>query len=168
MELLVETEVESGTLLEKISDYEKERGKHMPTLIHGAIQANLIFELKLNYRDRFRVASEVTLNTPPMGSTPNLIVYPQQALDFKNDPSRREDAPLLTIEIQSASQSTKEMVEKLEPYFDFGVKSCWIAIPTLQAILVYDSPTHYEFYHEDEILKDRTLNIEIDLKKVFE
>jgi len=28
--------------------------------------------------------------------------------------------------------------------------------------------THYEFYHEDEILKDKTLNIEIDLKKVFE
>lgn len=163
MELLVEIGEEN-----KISDYEKERGKPMPTLLHGAIQANLGFELKLNYRDKFRIASEVTLNTQPLGSTPDLIVYPHQALDFKNDPSRREDAPLLVIEIQSASQSTKEMVEKLEPYFDFGVKSCWIVIPTLQAILVYDSPTHYEFYHEDEILNDKTLNIKIDLKKVFE
>ncbi len=97
-----------------------------------------------------------------------MIVYPQKALAFKNDPSRREDAPLLMIEIQSASQYTKKMVEKLEPYFDFGVKSRWIVIPTLQAILVYDSPTHYELYNVDEILKDKTLNIEIDLKKVFE
>jgi Uma2 family endonuclease len=60
-----------------------------------------------------------------------LIVYPQKALAFKNDPSRREDAPLLMIEIQSASQYTKKMVEKLEPYFDFGIKSRWIVIPTL-------------------------------------
>lgn len=163
MELLVEIEEEN-----KISDYEKERGKPMPTLLHGAIQFNIGFTLKTAYPNQYRFASEVTLNTQPLGSTPDLIVYPQQALDFKNDPSRREDAPLLTIEIQSASQSTKEMVEKLEPYFDFGVKSCWIVIPTLQAILVYDSPTHYEFYHEDEILKDKTLDIEIDLKKVFE
>ena len=163
MELLVEIEEEK-----KISDYEKGRGKPMPTLLHCAIQANLGFELKLNYRNNYRIASEVTLNTQPMGSTPDLIVYPQQALDFKNDPSRREDAPLLVIEIQSTSQSTKEMVEKLEPYFEFGVKSCWIVIPTLQAILVYDTPTHYEIYHEDEILKDKTLNIEIYLNKVFE
>jgi hypothetical protein len=60
------------------------------------------------------------------------------------------------------------MVGKLEPYFDFGVKSCWIVTPTLQVILVYDSPTHYEFYQKDEILKDKTLNIEIELNKVFE
>jgi len=122
----------------------------------------------LNYRNKYRIASEVTLNSQPIISTPDLIVYPQQALDFKNDPSRREDAPLLAIEIQSASQSTNDMVEKLEPYFEFGVKSCWIVIPTLQAILVYDSPTHYEFYQKNEILKDKTLNIKIDLNKVFE
>jgi len=103
-----------------------------------------------------------------MGSTHELIVYHQQALDFKNGQSRRENKPLLAIEIQSASQSTNDMVEKLKPYFEFGVKSCWIVIPTLQAILVYDSPTHYEFYHEDDILKDKTLNFEIEFNKVFE
>ncbi len=138
------------------------------TTLSGAIKVNLGFELKSKISKLFRIVYSVTLATKPWNTTPDLLLYPQQTLDYKNDPSRREDAPLLAIEIQSASQSTKEMVEKLEPYFDFGVKSCWIVIPTLQAILVYDSPTHYEFYHEDEILKDKTLNIEIDLKKVFE
>lgn len=151
-----------------LSLYELERGKPMPTLIHGAIQANIGFELKLNYRTKFRVASEVLLNTQPNGSTPDIILYPLAALDFKNDPSRRTDAPLLTIEIQSASQSTDDMVDKLEPYFYFGVLSCWIVIPKLQAILVYDSPFHYHFFHGEEILKDAKLDIEIDLKKVFE
>lgn len=60
------------------------------------------------------------------------------------------------------------MVDKLESYFYFGVQSCWIIIPKLQAILVYDSPFHYQFFHGEEILKDSKLGIEIDLKRVFE
>ena len=167
MELSVETIAENGTQLEQLSAYEIERNKPMPTLIHGAIQANLGFELKLNYGKLYRVASEVLLDTKPLGSTPDLILYPFGELDFKNDPSRRTDAPLLSVEIQSASQSTDDMVDKLEPYFYFGVKSCWIVMPKLQAILVYDSPFHYNFFHGDDILKDATLDIEIDLKKVF-
>jgi len=155
-------------LIQQVSEYELGRNKPMPTLIHGAIQANLSFELKLNYRTRFRVASEVLLDTQPTGGTPDVVLYPFAALDYKHDPSRRTDAPLLTIEIQSASQSTDDMVDKLEPYFYFGVQSCWIVIPKLQAILVYDGPFHYHFFHGDEILKDVKLNIELDLKKVFE
>lgn len=156
------------SLIETVSEYERERNKPMPTLIHGAIQTNISFEIKLNYRTRFRVASEVLLDTQPQGSTPDVIVYPLAALDYKNDPSRRTDAPLLTVEIQSASQSTDDMVDKLEPYFYFGVQSCWIVIPKLQAVLVYDSPFHYQFFHGDDILNDVKLGIEIDLKKVFE
>ena len=152
----------------QLSGYELERNKPMPTLIHGAIQANLSFELKLNYGTQFRVASEVLLDTQPTGSTPDVVLYPLAALDFKHDPSRRTDAPLLTIEIQSASQSTDEMVDKLEPYFYFGVQSCWIVIPKLQAILVYDSPFHYTFFHGDDTLKDAKLGVEINLKKVFD
>ena len=163
MEAIIDSIAES-----RFSAYEKERGKPMPTLIHGAIQFNLGFALKTLYQNQFRYASEVLLDTKPVGSTPDLVLYPQQALDYKNDPSRREDAPLLAIEIQSASQSTNEMIDKIEPYFYFGVKSCWIVIPKLQAILVYDSPFHYQFFHGDQILKDTILGVELDLRKVFE
>lgn len=74
----------------EISDYERDPqrrtgGNPMPTLIHGAIQANVSFELKLNYRTQFRVASEVLLDTQPTGSTPDIILYPLTALDYKND-----------------------------------------------------------------------------------
>ena len=163
MELVVETNVNNG-----LSDYEIERGKPMPTLIHGAIQANLIVQFAINYGTNYRIASEVLLDTKPLGSTPDVILYPQKPLDYRNDPARREDAPLLAIEIQSASQSTDDMVDKLEPYFYFGVKSCWIVIPKLQGICVYDNPFHYNFFHADDILKDTTLGIELDLNKVFE
>ncbi|MCY7359233.1 MAG: Uma2 family endonuclease [Rudanella sp.] len=162
MELLTETVEETS-----LSAYELDRKKPMPTLLHGAIQANLIIQIAVNYPNQFRIASEVTLATKPDGSTPNLVLYPAGALDYKNDPSRRTDAPLLAVEIQSASQSTKDMVTKLEPYFYFGLQSCWIVIPDLQAILVYDNPFHYTFFHGDDILKDTLLTIEIPLAEVF-
>ncbi len=163
MELL--TEIVAGSVG---SAYELDRKKPMPTLLHGAIQFNIGFELKSKYPNQFRIASEVTLATQPDGSTPDLVLYPAAALDYKNDPSRQTNAPLLAVEIQSASQSTKDMVTKLEPYFYFGVQSCWIVIPDLQAILVYDSPFHYSFFHENDALKDTVLDIEISLAKVFE
>ncbi|OIN56351.1 Uma2 family endonuclease [Arsenicibacter rosenii] len=154
-------------LIEQLSSYELERGKPMPTLLHGAIQFNIGFEIKVNYPNRFRIASEVLLDTQPTGSTPDLVLYPATPLDFKHDPSRRSDAPLLVVEIQSASQSTKEMVDKPETYFRFGVVSCWIVIPDLQAILVYKNPSDYDFFHGDVKLTDAVLNIEINLNNVF-
>lgn len=156
----------------QLSEYERERGKPMPTLIHGAIQFNIGFELKTRYPGQFRIASEVTLDTKPDGSTPDLVLYPAGALDYKNDPSRRTDAPLLAIEIHRnagpvTSQSTKDMVAKLEPYFYFGIQSCWIVVPDLQAVLVYDTPFHYTFFHENDTVKDAVLDIEIGLAEVF-
>jgi Uma2 family endonuclease len=163
MELLIETVAER-----ELSAYEIERNKPMPTLLHGAIQSNLVFEIRLKYQNQFRVASEVLLDTQPFGSTPDVILYPSGDLDFQNDPSRRKDAPLLSIEIQSGSQSTKDMTSKLEPYFSFGIKSCWIVVPELKAVIVYDSPYHYNFFHEKKIVKDSVLGIEISVEKIFE
>ena len=151
----------------EISQYELERGKPMPRLIHGAVQANLIIRLAIQYPDRFRIASEVTLDTKPDGSTPDVILYPAMSLDFKNDPARRPDAPLLTVEIQSPSQSSADMVVQLEPYFYFGVKSCWIVVPDFRAIFAYHDPFNYSFFHGNETLKDANLDIEINLSEVF-
>lgn len=150
-----------------ISQYELERGKPMPRLIHGAIQANLVIQLAIQYPDQFRIASEVTLDTKPDGSTPDIVLYPAMPLDFKNDPARRSDAPLLVVEIQSPSQSSADMVVKLEPYFYFGVKSCWIAVPDFRAIFVYRDPFNYSFFHDSETLKDANLNVEINLSEIF-
>jgi Uma2 family endonuclease len=163
MELLKESIDERG-----LSTYEIERGKPMPTLIHGSIQFNIGFELKTKYPNQFRIANEVLLATQPDGSTPDIIVYPARSLDFQNDPSRRTDPPLLSIEIQSPSQSSKDMTSKLEPYFSFGIKSCWIIAPDFKAVFVYSSPYHYDFFHEKDMMRDSVLDIEISVEKIFE
>jgi hypothetical protein len=144
----------------KLSAYEIERNKPEPTFLHGAIQANLSFELAVKYSTQFRIANEVTLGTNPINYTPDIILYPFRKLDFKNDPEIRLDAPLLSVEIQSASQSTKDMTSKLE--------SCWIVVPELKAVIVYDSPYHYNFFHEKDMVKDSVVGIEILVEKIFE
>jgi Uma2 family endonuclease len=162
MELLFET-----AATEILSDYEIERNKPMPNFTHGAIQSNLIFELRTLFKNTYRVVSEVTLATQPLGSTPDVLVFPPQDLDFFDEPARRTDAPLLAIEIQSPSQNNDEMVEKVHRYFGFGVKSCWIIVPAWQAVLVYENESHYTFFHKNMIVKDKVLNIKIPIQKIF-
>jgi Uma2 family endonuclease len=150
----------------QLSAYEIERGKPIPNLTHGAIQANLIFELKLNY-GQFRLASEVALATQPDGSTPDIVLYPARTLNFVNELAKQTDAPLLTIEIQSPSQSPDELIEKTDRYFAFGVQSCWIVFPAMKGISVYSSPGTYAFSHDTDQLTDTNLGIELALSKVF-
>lgn len=151
-----------------LSAYELDRGKPMPNLTHGALQANLIFEVKLHYGSQYRIASEVALATVPDSTTPDIVVYPKRELNFVNESAKQSDAPLLTIEIQSPSQSPEQMIDKAYQYFAFGVQSCWIVFPAMKGVAVYHSPDKYDFFHHDDQLKDPNLNIEIDLKKVFE
>ncbi len=150
-----------------LSDYELERGKPMPDLTHGAIQANLIVQLAVNYGPRFRVASEVALATVPEGTTPDIVVYPARELNFVNESARQADAPLLVVEIQSPSQSNDEMVDKTFGYFAFGVKSCWVVFPAMQGVAVYSAPGTYQYFHGGDILKDTTLDIQLELNKIF-
>ncbi|MBN8823313.1 Uma2 family endonuclease [uncultured Spirosoma sp.] len=139
----------------------------MPNLTHGAIQANLVFELKTAYRNEYRIASEVTLATLPDGTTPDVVIYPAIMLDYQHEPAKRTDAPLVCIEIQSPSQSLEQMVDKTTIYFDFGVKSCWIVAPAVQGIFVYDRPGHYQFFYEADVLHDPNTGFELNLPAIF-
>ncbi len=155
-------------VIERLSDYELQRGKPMPNTIHGAIQANLIFELTSRYRQSYRILSEVTLATEPDGSTPDVLLYPSFPLDYLSVPAaKRSDAPLLCIEIQSPSQSMESMIEKTILYFAFGVQSCWIVVPSLQAVLVYSRPGQYHFFHGEDTLRDPGAGIELPLPGIF-
>ena len=154
--------------LEILSDYELERNKPLPNTTHSVLQSNLVFELRQKSFNQFRILSELALDTVPNGSTPDLVIYPYFEVDFGAEyPSRRSDPPLLTIEIQSPSQSLDEMVDKANVYFAFGVKSCWIVQPRIKAILVFSQPNQYNFYQDGDLLKDPNLNIELNLSHVF-
>jgi Uma2 family endonuclease len=165
MEVLVANAVHTEATT--LSAYEIERGKPMPNLTHGSLQLNIGFELKLNYGSKYRIASEVALDTPFHSTTPDVLLYANRELNFVNEVAKQTVAPLLTVEIESPSQSMDEMIDKVQVYFDFGVKSCWVVVPAMKGVAVYEDKNSFEFYKHDEILHDKNLNIEIDLQKIF-
>ncbi len=117
--------------------------------------------------------SETSLATQPDSTTPDVLVYPASIkLDYDNEPAKRPDPPLTCIEIQSPSQSNRdagpeEMVAKTHVYFQFGAKSCWIVLPVLRAVMVFDRPGHYHFFHHDDTLVDQATGFELPLSTVF-
>src|SRR6266513_5341266 len=122
-----------GTV-DKPLTYEEERGKPSPSRNHSAVQANLILEF--TRLRKFRVHSELTLNINGKPLTPDLSVYPRTPLDLRHDVSRCPDPPLLVVEIFSPQQPTQEVMDKIDTYFAFGVKSCWIVSPTMHSIQI--------------------------------
>jgi hypothetical protein len=59
------------------------------------------------------------------------------------------------------------MVEKTDVYFQFGAKSCWVVLPSLRAVVVYDQPGHYRFFYEDDTLQDTVTGIELPISAIF-
>ncbi|TAK43493.1 MAG: Uma2 family endonuclease, partial [Saprospiraceae bacterium] len=108
------------------TDYETERNKPMPNIIHGTIQTKISVLLTIQYGDRFDFPNEVTLDTRPKATTPDICIYPKKNRSLKQVLAKETEMPLTTIEIQSPSQSPEDLVAKAwEYYFPAGVKSAW-------------------------------------------
>ncbi len=150
-----------------ISQYELERGKPVPSLNHGSVQANLIFAIKLHYRDTYRVISELSLDLKDWESVPDICIYPFMPIDTKNDVVTMLTPPLCTIEIISPSQSLTTLVNKANEYFKHGVQSYWLVLLGLDNIYVYSDAEHYEIFKSNETLHDKKLDISFSLVDVF-
>ena len=103
------------TLLPKTAleeNYEQERGKPMPSFNHGIAQANLIFALNLACRDRFSIASELSLaSEPPM--TPDISVCNWRQPDWLHDETLLAEPPVATMEIISPFESVDDKIPKI-------------------------------------------------------
>src|SRR5437667_1999273 len=127
----------STVTVEKTLSYEEERGKPMPSLNHSAVQTSLICEFS-RQRD-FRVHSELTLDIGGKPMTPDLSVYRRAPLDLRHEVPHCTEPPLLVVEILSPQQPIQEIMNKIDTYFSFGVKSCWVVSPTMHSIQILTS-----------------------------
>ena len=156
------------TAVDLLSDYERERGKPMPTLNHAYVQTNLLVELKTRYRKTYTVLSELNLTMPERPDTvPDIAIYPKLTIDFLHDITSMTEMPLTVVEIISPSQSHDEILAKFERYFNAGIKSCWLVMPSFQAVSVYSAIGKYRFFSEHETLTDAVSGMEIPLNEVF-
>ena len=147
--------------------YEIERKKPMPSKNHSFIQSNLIFLLQLHYRNKYRIASELSLDLMGWESVPDLCIYAPMPMDLLHDEIELKEPPLAVIEIISPTQSLQELVNKAEKYFRSGVQSCWLVLPAVKNIYVFSTPTNYHIFKADETLIDDCLAISLPLAEAF-
>ena len=171
METLLEFEIEEDIAffktLRDVSDYERERGKPMPSRNHSIAQAELIFLLKSTFRKQYSILSEssITLNTRKY--TPDITIYPIIPIDWKHDEISLTEPPLTTIEILSPTQTLTTLIDKSEDYFSGGVKSCWVVMPLLETILVIHANRSKVYYQRGDTLNDAATGITLDVDAVF-
>ncbi len=149
------------------TDYETERNKPMPNKLHGILQTEISFLLKLEYGKKYDFPSEVSLATEP-GTTPDICIYPRKENFFWAEMTAKEkEMPLTTIEILSPSQSFEDMVKKIrKQYFPKGVLSAWIVVPALKAVHLI-MPEKNLYFSEGNIV-DPATGIEISVEQIFE
>lgn len=169
METLTETSIaaEASSLLgEEVSDYERERGKPMPSKVHAATQTNVIIALA-RYKKQYKQLTELSLRLDGEKLVPDIALYALSASDWHENESEMTLAPLLCIEIVSPTQSIDEMKEKADKYFAAGVRSVWLVLPALAGVMVLHANTKARFFSEGDLL-DNELGISIPVDEVFE
>lgn len=155
------------TATNELSAYELERNKPMPSFNHGLIQARLIHELMLKYKNKYNIASELSLDLSDWPSVPDVSIFSKKEMDLKNDVIVMKEPPLGVIEIDTPGQSFYELTNKAAGYFAHGVRSCWIVLPSLANIYVFSSPDDYAIFRASETLHDEKLDISFPLEAVF-
>jgi Uma2 family endonuclease len=151
---------------DEYSEYEKERGKQMPSKQHSIVQSNLIYLLKSLYKTRYRVLSEITVRLGEHKYVPDIAVYARDASDWTKEEMEMTAPPLLAIEIESPSQSTGEMKDKADTYLAAGVRSVWLAFPPLATVMVMRLNAKAQFYSDGEVV-DETLDIRVPVEEIF-
>jgi Uma2 family endonuclease len=148
-----------------VSDYERERGKPMPSKLHSVVQTNLT-GLFLQYRPRLQVLSELTLELDDRELTPDLAVYEDLDVDFTQDELRMTEPPLLAVEIASPTQSVQDLVDKIRYLIEHGVQSGWLVQPPLRTITVFSEDMASNTYDQGTVT-DPVTEIEVDINEVF-
>jgi Uma2 family endonuclease len=84
-----------------------------------------------------------------------------------NDEIRMTAPPLGVIEILSPTQTLNDPTDKAVTYFEHGVKSFWLVLPTLKTINVFSGREQFEAFVQDEVVKDHVLDIQLPLSNIY-
>jgi len=150
--------------------------------VNHSITAGRIAGLLFN-DERFEVMPELSLDTTQIDLkrfnlkakdelVPDISIYtglpPIPDNEIEDDILKASQMPDLAIEVLSPRQSIGELIRKIKAYFSLGIKSCWLAIPSIETIDVYSKPNqHKTFDMSDTELVDEVMDIHLPIQKVF-
>lgn len=78
--------------------------------------------------------------------------------------------PILAVEVLSPSDTTEDILLKVQDYLDSDVKLVWVIEPWFRTVTVYRNDAGPEMYHGDECLKGEPFlpGLEVRVADVFE
>jgi Uma2 family endonuclease len=165
-----ETAIEVQPTLESLeTQYEQERGKPMPSKNHSIIQGNAYFELRNQYGDQYDIFPELSLSltTDGKGAVPDICIYDKTPRDWEEDVIKTNIPPLLAIEIPSPRQVFDDITDKIRNiYFPAGMKSVWVVLPNVQAVMLFRPNQKTETYNQG-VLNDTASGFELNIDKIF-
>jgi len=135
-----------------------------PSFNHSYVQSTLIGAL-LSLK-QYSVLSELSLEIEGREYVPDICLYSKRKIDLLEDILKMTEMPLLAIEILSPSQVIQELTNKIKIYLNAGIQSCWLVVPTMRTIAVYNELETVSSYSKDEIM-DKKLDINLSLDEIF-
>ena len=157
--------METPDVAPPMSDYERERGKPMPSKLHSLVQTNLTIALG-QFRPTYQALSELSVRLSDRDVTPDISVYRELDLDFSQDEVRMTEPPLLAVEIASPPQGVQVLIDKIRFLLGEGVQSCWLVQPQLRTITVYHGDMQQTTYADGTVTAPN-LDISVELAEVF-
>jgi len=165
----------------EVIDDEVDEVSDMGSLNHSLAQGRLTTLLGCD--ERFEVMVELSLDTTQIDLSkfslkakdelvPDVCVYagppPAPDEEVDDDVLKVSQMPDLAIEVLSPRQSINELIIKIKAYFVLGVKSCWLVVPSMEAIKVYSQAKQYKtFTMNDTELFDEVMDIHLPIAKLF-
>lgn len=152
-----------------LSEDEVQEDVDVSSLNHSFVTQNIGVYLHNNYRERYRVCQQLSLNLQGWDSIPDISVYSQGTLtaDWRNDQEKVMLSPDLAIEVLSPKQHLSSLVSKILRLIDCGVKSAWLIVPILGQVTVFHSDKTEKTFTEG-VLHDPIAGIDMPLAEVFE
>jgi len=166
-----------GEVIEFENEVLDKEESDMGSINHSLAQV-MIASLLVN-DERFTILTELSLDISQHDFSkygvkakdeikPDVCVYSNEIGYQESDIVRMTEMPLLAIEILSPTQGTKELKDKIHAYFDLGIKSCWLVIPDIQLISVYEKSGKFKnFDMSDTEVIDEVMDIHLPIQKVF-
>lgn len=162
METIFDIEEE---ITHEMTDYERERGKPMPSIQHSRVQRKLLRQMM--DEARYEPFPEINLNLNGNKSVPDIAVFQKSKVPPDDDDSVWITVPpQLTIEILSPGQSLKSLFDKAALYLQNGVEEAWVLIPEIQSITVCKPGGVQKTFVEGSVTHDST-GITVEIERTF-
>jgi Uma2 family endonuclease len=163
----VDYDIDEDQEKEPVSDYERERGKPMPSFEHALTQAAFCGLIREKY-PTFLAVPELSLNFGDFKPVPDVAVYPKSALPELRAmrTSKITMPPVLTVEILSPRQALYDVFTKAENFLAHGVDEAWVIVPEIGSITVFRKNEHQKTYISGDVRQEST-GIVINIESLF-